>query len=280
MSINFTISQKQRLKELNVKEKILDKNFETLLQREKHYKSVEKKLIRETKKEINNLLQNKHQPISNIIEGKMVEWLTKKEKFTQVNTPIIISSEMIKKMNIGQNHPLNSQIFWLDEKRCLRPMHAPNLYTMMRDINKTTKKPVRIFEVGPCFRKETQGSQHMNEFTMLNLVELGTVKDGQQLQRLKELAVSAMKSIGIEEFELKIENSEVYGETLDIIHNDIELASGAYGPHPLDGNWGIFDIWVGIGFGIDRLSMIKREYSNIKRVGRSLSYLDGSRLNI
>jgi hypothetical protein len=60
----------------------------------------------------------------------------------------------------------------------------------------------------------------------------------------------------------------------------IEVASGVTGPHRLDTRWGIFDPWVGIGFGLERLCQVKAGYANIKRVGRSLKYLDGVRLNI
>ena len=51
-------------------------------------------------------------------------------------------------------------------------------------------------------------------------------------------------------------------------------------PHPLDGEWGIFDTWVGIGFGMERIAMAMGGYQTIKRVGRSLAYLDGARLNV
>ena len=32
---------------------------------------------------------------------------------------------------------------------------------------------MQIFEIGPCFRRESGGAQHASEFTMLNLVEAG-----------------------------------------------------------------------------------------------------------
>ena len=52
------------------------------------------------------------------------------------------------------------------------------------------------------------------------------------------------------------------------------------GPHPLDGNWGIVEPWVGLGFGLERLLLAREGYPNIERAGRSLSYVDGVRLNI
>ena len=44
--------------------------------------------------------------------------------------------------------------------------------------------------------------------------------------------------------------------------------------------WRITDTWVGIGFGLERLLMTAEGGSNLSRFGRSISYLDGIRLNI
>ena len=88
-----------------------------------------------------------------------------------------------------------------------------------------------------------------------------------------------MDTCGIKKFSFKTHKSEVYGETLDILSN-IEVASGAMGPHPLDSNWGISDPWVGLGFGLERLLMARENLQNIQRAGRALVYLDGERLNI
>jgi phenylalanyl-tRNA synthetase alpha chain len=62
--------------------------------------------------------------------------------------------------------------------------------------------------------------------------------------------------------------------------DEIELGSGAAGPHPLDAAWGITDAWVGIGFGLERLLMADDQSGNLAKYGRSLAYLDGVRLNI
>lgn len=280
MPETLTISQKQRLVELNAPEDILDLSFDDDKERDDFYKQHETILSKLNKDKLMYLLDKKNTPLVCEIENRIIKWLTEEESFTQVVTPIIISEKMLEKMTITHDHPLTDQVFWINSKKCLRPMLAPNLYEMMRDIKKVTKKPVKIFECGPCFRKETQGAQHMNEFTMLNCVELAGVEEGKQMDRLKEMATSAMKAIGLEDYEMEITKSEVYGETLDIVVGDLELASGAYGPHFLDDKWGIFDTWVGIGFGIERIAMAMAGYKNIKRVGRSISYVDGIRLNI
>lgn len=277
---NWSIAQKQRLVELNGDKSITEREFSSVRERDVAFKEIEKTLVRENKEKLKKLMERDHIPLTLRVERDLEEWLTEKEDFTRVATPIIIGGDKLAKMNIDQDNHLREQVFWVDRKKCLRPMLAPNLYEVMRDLYRITKKPVRIFEAGSCFRKESQGAQHMNEFTMLNLVELDSVKDGQQMERLEVLAKGAMEAVGIDHYEIVKESSGVYIETLDIVADGVELASGAYGPHPLDANWGIFEPWVGIGLGLERVAMIKGEYQTIKRAGKSIAYVDGIPLKL
>ncbi len=281
MSEMLTITQRQRLAELNGDVETLNQTFSDNKSRDAFFKDQEAQLIRRNREALQDLLENRHLPLLSLTEKNITQWLTEEMGFTRVTTPIIISQSMLDKMGITAEHPLRQQIFWIDRNKCLRPMLAPNLYEMMKSIHRITKKPVRIFEAGPCFRKESQGAQHLNEFTMLNLVEFAEDYKGEQMKRLRELATGAMEAVGIKDFQLEITESEVYGETLDVVKDQVELGSGAYGPHPLDSSFGIFDTtWVGIGFGLERIAMVSGGYSGIKRVGRSLAFLDGNRLNI
>lgn len=278
--IELTITQKQRLTQLNGNSEVLKTQFDSVSERDIFFKDHEKQLIFKNKEKLRILLSNKNIPLTLEVEGFLTHWLTKSLNYTKVITPHIIKREALEKMTITEAHPLTEQVFWIDEKQCLRPMLAPNLYTVMKDIHKVTRERVRIFECGTCFRKESQGSKHLNEFTMLNMVEYAGVKEGQQLEKLKELSSMAMIQLGIENFDLEVTHSTVYGETLDIVVDGIEVASGAYGPHVLDEKWGIFKPWVGIGFGIERLGLLKAHYENIKCIGRSTSYIDGIKLNL
>jgi pyrrolysyl-tRNA synthetase-like protein len=279
MEEKFTVAQSQRLTELNGNPKETSQTFDTAEQRNLAFKKLELTLVKENKAKLANLLQKTHKPLTIQIEEAMTAWLTGAD-FTRVSTPVLITADMLAKMTITSDHPLTDQVFWVDNKHCMRPMLAPNLYEVMRNLFAITNQPVRIFEIGSCFRKESQGAKHMNEFTMLNLVELAGVKDGEQMARLEALAHSAMEAVGIDHYEIEVEKSEVYGETLDIVVDGMELASGAYGPHPLDSAWGIFDPWVGIGLGLERIAMLKGEYQTIKRAGKSIAYLDGIPLKL
>lgn len=277
MDITWTLIQKQRLHELNATETEQGMSFESQEARNKAFQELEHQLVIKGKLRLQELREIKKRPSLCMLEQQLVEALTQKG-FVQVVTPTIISKGSLAKMSVSDEHPLFSQVFWLDNKRCLRPMLAPNLYTLWKDLLRLWEKPIRIFEIGTCYRKESQGSLHLNEFTMLNLTELGLPEDQRQ-QRLEELATLVMDTVGITDYQLEMTNSVVYGDALDVVKG-IELGSSAMGPHFLDDQWGIIDPWVGIGFGLERLLMIKEETQNVQSVGRSLSYLDGVRLNI
>jgi len=273
----WTTSQMQRLRELNAAELVLKKQFSNFEERNKNFFKFEQNLVRQSQQNLQAMRNKSRRPRLCELEDSLVQMLVKQD-FIQVITPILIAKDSLAKMSIEPGHELFKQVFWVEEKKCLRPMLAPNLYFLLRELVNIWEKPVRIFEVGPCFRKDTKGRHHINEFTMLNLVELGLPLT-ERKERLEELATIIMKTSGIKEFSLVPHQSEVYGETIDVL-SDFEVASGAMGPHPLDSNWGITDPWIGIGFGLERLLMVRENFQNIQRAGRALVYLDGERLNI
>ncbi|WP_281252440.1 pyrrolysine--tRNA(Pyl) ligase large subunit [Sporomusa malonica] len=253
-------------------------NFTETSTRDRTFQEVEHRLVSQGKCKLNKLRKLKRRPALLELEAQLANVLCQ-QGFVQVVTPTIISKASLAKMTISEDHPLFSQVFWLDAKRCLRPMLAPNLYTLWRDLVRLWDKPIRIFEIGTCYRKESQGAQHLNEFTMINLTELGTPLE-ERHQRLEEMAEWVMAAAGIKDYGLLTESSVVYGDTVDVMKGEVELGSGAMGPHFLDEKWGIFDPWVGIGFGLERLLMIREGTQNVQSMARSITYLDGVRLNI
>ncbi len=275
----FTVTQRERLTELDASVEILEREFETIEDRNAAFKEIEATMSREGRKRVKELVEERHITFTEEVSRRLQDWLIK-DGYTKVSTPTIITRQMLEKMTIDEFHHLSEQVFWLDKKRCLRPMLAPNLYIMMRELKRITNQPVKIFEIGSCFRKESQGARHMNEFTMLNCVQLAVVEDGRQVEALRELARSAMDALGVEDYQLVVEESTVYGSTVDIEIDGIEVASGSYGPHFLDKQWGVFDTWIGIGFGVERLAMAMSKSKTIKRFGRSISFIDGEPLNL
>lgn len=278
MSSFWTMVQLQRLKELNASAEQLMMEFTEVSTRDRVFQEVEHGLVRQGKSQLDKLREVTRRPALIELEDRLASALCQ-QGFVQVVTPTIITKSSLAKMTISDDHPLFSQVFWLDDKRCMRPMLAPNLYTLWRDLERLWDKPIRIFEIGTCYRKESQGAQHLNEFTMLNLTELGTPLE-ERYQRLEDMAQWVMDAAGIEDYGLLAESSVVYGDTVDVMKGEVELGSGAMGPHFLDEKWGIFDPWVGIGFGLERLLMICKGTKNVQSVARSLTYLDGVRLNI
>jgi pyrrolysyl-tRNA synthetase-like protein len=277
LSCGWTPIQKQRLIELNASDEQQEMLFQDIQERNRTFQELEQQLVKKGKMKLNELKEIKRRPALAELESKLVDVLTEKG-FVQVVTPIILAKGLLAKMSIDDNHPLYAQVFWIDEKKCLRPMLAPNLYSLWRELIRLWEKPIKIFEVGSCFRKESQGQHHLNEFTMLNVTELGLPLEKRK-EWLEEMTELIMKTAGISDYSVITESSVVYGETYDVV-SGIELGSGAFGPHPLDQNWGIIDPWVGIGFGLERLLMVREGGQNIHRMAKSITYLDGVRLNI
>jgi pyrrolysyl-tRNA synthetase-like protein len=280
MNLNWTKTQHDRLVELGAMPCDLELTFPEKAACDACFQELSSRLARGQKEILESLRQVSRRPALRSMEGRMVEALTG-AGFVEVSTPLIMSRGLLGKMGVTQDSPLGKQVYWLDEKRCLRPMLAPHLYYVMKDLLRLWPRPVRIFEVGPCFRKESEGMKHSTEFTMLNLCEFG-LPENDRSSRLDELATLVMDAVSMKNYRLESCDSKVYGVTLDVVDagTGIELASGAMGPHVLDKAWGITEPWVGIGFGLERLLMARTGGRNIARFARSISYMDGARLNL
>jgi phenylalanyl-tRNA synthetase alpha chain len=277
--ISWTDIQSKRLKELNADPKTMSALFDTNEERNHSYQTLEKKLLKLEKSRLNEFLTNQLQPKIFKLECRLTDVLNQ-QGFSRVTTPTIISRTQLARMSIDEQHPLFDQVFWISPKQCLRPMLAPNLYRLMYELARLGKKLIRFFEIGPCFRKESDNAQHNSEFTMLNLVEMGLPKENRH-HRLVELGQLIANTAGLKDYAFEKESSVIYGDTIDIVSGDnkLEIASGAMGPHPLDHAWRITDTWVGLGFGLERMIMMTEGSDSIGKWGKSLAYLDGIRLN-
>ncbi|MDR3282221.1 MAG: hypothetical protein LBS92_01230 [Candidatus Methanoplasma sp.] len=243
--------------------------------RDKAFSRLMADLVSANKKEVSSAIASPTRHALTKLEADIATLLISKG-FVEVRTPTIVSVASLAKMTITEDHPLYKQVFFIDGKRCLRPMHAMNLYYVMRKLRDHTDGPVRIFEIGSCFRKESHSGTHLEEFTMLNLVELGPDRDA--MEALKENITDIMDLTGLN-YALSREESDVYRETLDVEVDGVELASGAVGPHVLDSAHDIHEPWSGVGFGLERLLMLMNNKGNVKKMGRSLSYLNGAKIN-
>ncbi len=279
-NLEWTQTQIQRFKDLDINIEEIKADFSTPAQRNQAFQKIEKKQVRIQREKLANLLMKDKKTGIQALRERLEQTLFDLG-FTGVTTPTIITKHALKRMSINENHPLTKQIFWINDKQCLRPMLAPNLYSLMLDFGRLKQRPIRFFEIGSCFRKESSGKVHANEFTMLNLVEMGLPADERE-ERLEALAKAVMKAALIDDYSFEIDKSEVYGATLDVVAGPekTEVSSGAMGPHPLDAAWGISDTWVGMGFGLERLLMISKSENSIGKWSKSLSSIDGIRLSI
>ena len=113
----LSLTQQQRLTELNASEEYINKEFDNFDERNKYYMDIESRFAKENRKKLNKLLTETHKPLVLQIEEQLDRWLTKEEGFTRVSTPVIITSEMLAKMTITEEHHLRDQVFWIDNKR-------------------------------------------------------------------------------------------------------------------------------------------------------------------
>jgi len=276
MNVTFSRTQKQRLLELDAKPEALARSFASETVRDACFDEQAKELSEKNLNILTRLRASLRRPALIRMTAQAAEALLQ-AGFVEVTTPVFLARGLLKKMNIAEDDLLWKQIFWIDENRCLRPMLAPNLYFLLGHLQRLWPRPIRLFEIGSCWRKGSKGSHHMEEFTMLNLVELGC--PGKPQKRLAEMTDLVMSTFGLS-YDLVNEPSQVYGFTMDAVCDGVEVASGATGPHPLDDNWNISESWAGLGVGMERVAMLVTGNGNVHRVGRSLIYLDGARLNI
>ena len=278
-STGFTVTQSQRLRELGADEAQVVPTFASSAQRNDAFRELEHELTAAGRRQLEELRSGPRTPLLRRLETSLRGAVTDLG-FVEVATPAIVSAEALDKMGITSGDPLRDQVFWVERDRCLRPMLAPNLYTLLRRLARTWPRPFGIFEIGSCWRRDSKGGRHLNEFTMLNLVELGTRLDERET-RLGELVTAVMIAAELTDYELETTDSEVYGTTIDVVAGGIEVCSTAVGPLPLDDAWGIVDPWVGLGFGLERLLLVREGGAGaIERFGRSTSYLSGARLNL
>ena len=234
------------------------------------FKELESTLQIQRKKDLVSMYEDSRENLLGKLERTITEFFVDMG-FLEIKSPILIPFEYMERMGVGEDKKLSEQIFRVGDNMCLRPMLAPGLYNYLRKFDNVLPDPVRLFEVGPCYRKESDGNSHLEEFTMLNFCQMGskcTKKD------LEYLIQDFLESLDIE-YELVSDSCMVYGDTIDVMHKNMELSSAVVGPVPMDMDWGIDKPWIGAGFGLERLLKVKHNLKNINRAGRSESYYNG-----
>lgn len=239
------------------------------------FRELESQLLSRRKKDMQQIYAEERENYLGKLERDITKFFVDRG-FLEIKSPILIPLEYIERMGIDNDTELSKQIFRVDKNFCLRPMLAPNLYNYLRKFDRVLPDPIKIFEIGPCYRKESDGKEHLEEFTMLNFCQMGS---GCTRENLEGIITDFLNHLGID-FEIVGDSCMVYGDTLDVMHGDLELSSAVVGPIPLDREWGIDKPWIGAGFGLERLLKVKHDFKNIKRAARSESYYNGIPTNL
>ncbi|WNY23919.1 hypothetical protein MmiHf6_12420 [Methanimicrococcus hongohii] len=239
------------------------------------FEELEAELVAKRKAELVDIYENSREHMLAQLERDISAFLISKG-FIEIKSSILIPEEYIVKMGIDKDVELSKQVFRTDDGKCLRPMLAPVLYNYLHRFDKILPDPVKIFEIGPCYRKESDGSSHLEEFTMVNFCQMG---DGSTRENLIQLIDEFLTHLGIS-YELEGDECMVYGATVDIMHGDLELSSAVVGPVPMDMDWGVNKPWIGAGFGLERLLKVRHNFKNIKRGSRSEYYYNGIHTNL
>ena len=135
MSVTWSVSQEQRLRELNAAPAEQEMQFPNVAKRDETFHKIVAGLVSRSRQQLQKVKDLKLQPKLYALESALVDLLIK-IGFIQVVIPIIITRDSLEKMALGESHALFNQIFWLSKKKCLRPMLAPNLYFLLKDKSK------------------------------------------------------------------------------------------------------------------------------------------------
>lgn len=251
-------------------EALLSPEDKVSLDAAKPFRELESELLVRRKGDLQRIYANERENYLGKLERDITKFFVDRG-FLEIKSPILIPAEYVERMGIDSDSELSKQVFRVDKNFCLRPMLAPNLYNYLRKLDRVLPDPVKIFEIGPCYRKESEGKEHLEEFTMLNFCQMGS---GCTRENLEALIREFLDYLGID-FEIVGDSCMVYGDTLDVMHGNLELSSAVVGPIPLDREWGINKPWIGAGFGLERLLKVMHGFKNIKRAARSESYYNG-----
>ena len=265
----FTQSQLDRL------ETLVFSGDKTSLNTGLSFRELESELLARRKEDLKRIYVEERE--NNL--GKLERDITKffvERGFLEIKSPILIPAEYVERMGIDNDTELSKQVFRVDKNLCLRPMLAPGLYNYLHKLDKVLPDPIRIFEIGPCYRKESDGKDHLEEFTMLNFCQMGSNCSREDLEIIIREFLDYLEI----DFEIVGDSCMVYGETLDVMHGNLELSSAVVGPIPLDREWGINKPWIGAGFGLERLLKVMHNFKNVKRAARSESYYNGIPTNL
>ena len=124
MGVKFTDPQIQHLMEYG-DEDWSNAEFDDAAARDKEFSANMSRLKAANDKGVKDVIANPCNDLTDL-ENAIRDKLNARG-FIEVHTPIFVSKAALAKMTITEDHPLFKQVFFIDDKRALRPMHAMNL---------------------------------------------------------------------------------------------------------------------------------------------------------
>lgn len=136
--------------------------------------------------------------------------------FVEYEGPLVESTDLYKKKSGDE---ITSQLFCFEDKGgrniSLRPEVTPSLARMATARQRDYKKPMKWFQIGPCFRYEEPQEGRSREFIQFNADILGDASQGSDAE-LVALAVDVMLAFGIqaEDFIIRLSNRQIWTQHL------------------------------------------------------------------
>jgi histidyl-tRNA synthetase len=136
--------------------------------------------------------------------------------FVEYEGPLVESTDLYKKKSGDE---ITSQLYCFKDKAdrdiSLRPEVTPSLARMATTRQRDYKKPMKWFQIGPCFRYEEPQEGRSREFIQFNADILGDASTGSDAE-LIALAVDVMLAFGVnaEDFAVRLSNRQIWTQYL------------------------------------------------------------------
>lgn len=145
-------------------------------------------------------------------------WRTvaRRYSFIEYEAPILESTDLFRKKSGDE---ITSQLFCFMDKGnrdvSLRPEVTPSLARMVTLRQRDFKKPIKWFQIGPCFRYEAPQKGRSREFIQFNVDILGDASAAADAE-LIALAIDTMREFGIssDDFIIRLSNREIWSSFL------------------------------------------------------------------
>ncbi len=136
--------------------------------------------------------------------------------FVEYEAPIVESTDLFRKKS---GNEITAQLFCFRDKAdreiTLRPEVTPSLARMATTRQRDFKKPLKWFQIGPCFRYEEPQEGRGREFIQFNADILGDSSPATSAE-LISLAIDTMREFGVsaDDFIIRLSNREIWNTFL------------------------------------------------------------------